>query len=128
MKTIIKIAVTAVLLTATVQGARAALKHYTFVDAVQESLIFASSRTEEQLTDHVLQLASEHAIPLDPANLTVRREPFLIEVDAPYTETVDLLPGVYDYAWNFETSVSVRLLEDTRPRGTAPRNPNARRR
>lgn len=117
MKTIIKIALAAVLLTATVQGGRAALKHYTFVDAVQESLIFASSRTEEQLAEHVLQLAAEHAIPIDPANLTVRREPFLIEVDAPYTDTVNLLPGFYTYAWNFDTSVSVRLLEDTRPRG-----------
>jgi len=121
MKTIIQIGLALVLLTATVQAGRAALKHYTFVDALQESLIFASSRTQDQITEQVLQMAAEYAIPIDPASLSVRRDPFLIEIEAPYTDTVDLLPGFYTYPWDFETSVSVRLLEDTRPRGTAPR-------
>ncbi|MDH4063824.1 MAG: hypothetical protein OEW19_05450 [Acidobacteriota bacterium] len=121
MTTIIKIALAAVLLTAGVQAGRAALKHYTFEDAVQESLLFSSSRTEAELADRVVEIAAEYAIPLDPDDLTVRREPFLIEVSAPYTDTVDLLPGLYSLPWDFETSVSARLLEDTRPRGTAPR-------
>jgi hypothetical protein len=51
----------------------------------------------------------------------VTREPFLISVDAPYTDTVNLLPGIYSRTWDFNAAVSVRLLEDTRPRGTAPR-------
>ncbi|HQZ38144.1 MAG: hypothetical protein IT180_05220 [Acidobacteria bacterium] len=121
MTTIIKIALAAVLLTATVQAGRAAIKHYAFVDEVQESLIFASSRNEQQVADRVLEIAAAHAIPLDPENLAVRREAFLIEVNAPYTDTVNLLPGFFTYPWNFEASASVRLLEDTRPRGVAPR-------
>ncbi|MDH4066790.1 MAG: hypothetical protein OEW19_20510, partial [Acidobacteriota bacterium] len=97
------------------------VKHYTFVDDVQESLIFASSRNEEEVADRVLEIAAAHEIPLDPANLAVRREAFLIEVNAPYTDTVNLLPGVYTLPWDFEATASVRLLEDTRPRGTGSR-------
>ena len=121
MKTIIKLVVAATLLTATVQAGRAAIKHYAFVDALQEAMLFAGSRTEEELTDRVLAIAGDHQIPLEAESLTVRRDPFLVTIDAPYTETVDLLPGVYKRNWDFETAVQVRLLEDTRPRPRTPR-------
>jgi hypothetical protein len=121
MKNIIKILLGLVLVTVAVQGGRAALKHYTFVDAIQEKMLFGSSRNEAQIAEAVIQLASEYQIPLDPDVMSVTREPFLITIDAPYTDTVNLLPGFYSRKWDFDTSVSVRLLEDTRPRGTAPR-------
>ena len=128
MKTIIQIAVAAVLLTASVQGGRAALKHYQFVDAIQEAMLFASSRTEDQIADRVMELATDHQIPLEPAQLTVQREPYQIIIDAPYTDTVNVLPGVYSRNWDFETKVHVRLLEDHRPRGTAQRGKRPNRR
>jgi hypothetical protein len=121
MKSIIKIALGLVLVTAAFQGGRAALKHYTFVDALQETMLFGSSRNEAQIADKVIELAAEYEIPLDPDLMSVRREPFLITIEAPYTDTVNLLPGFYSRKWDFDASVSVRLLEDTRPRGTAPR-------
>ncbi len=121
MKTIIKLVVAAILLTATVQAGRAAIKHYTFVDALQEAMLFSGSRTQDEITIRVLEIAGEYQIPLDPEALTVRRDPFLVVIDAPYTDTVDLLPGFYARTWDFETDVQVRLLEDTRPRGGAPR-------
>jgi hypothetical protein len=122
MSTIIKIAIAATVLTGTVQGARAAIKHYTFVDALQESMLFVGSRTEEELAVRVMEIAGDHQIPIDPANLAVRREAFLVTVDGTYTESVNILPGVYSRPWDFEVAVSVRQLEDTRPRGpSAPR-------
>jgi len=126
MKSLIKIALGLVLVTAGVQGGRAALKHYTFVDALQEAMLFGSSRNETQIADKVIELAGEYEIPLDPELMSVKRDPFLITIDAPYTETVNLLPGFYSRKWDFDASVSVRLLEDTRPRGTSPRNSRRR--
>ena len=73
MKTIIQIAVAAILLTASVQGGRAAFKHYQFVDAIQEAMLFAGSRTEEQIADRVIELAGDHQIPLEPGNVSVQR-------------------------------------------------------
>lgn len=128
MKTLIQILVALVLLTATVQAARAAIKHYAFVDAVHEAMIFASSRNEAEIADRVIEIAAEHFVPLDPDQLTVRREPYQITIEAPYSETIDLLPGVLSRPWNFDAQVNVRLLEDTRPRGTAPRGRNPQRR
>ena len=116
MKTIIQIAIAGLILTACVQGGRAALKHYQFVDALHEAMLFAGSRTAEQVAQQVVDIAGDHRIPLDPENVTVRREPFLVVIDAPYTEAVNLIPGVYQHPWHFSTAVNVRLLEDTRPR------------
>jgi hypothetical protein len=125
MKTIFQIGVALILLTASVQGARAALKHYQFVDAIQEAMLFAGSRTEDQIADRVLELAGDYGIPLEPANVSVQRAPYQITIDAPYTDIVNVLPGVYSRPWDFDTQVNVRLLEDTRPRGTAA-NPRGR--
>jgi hypothetical protein len=119
MKTLLKIGVALILVTMAVQGARAALKHYTFVDTLREAMLFAGSRSEDELADRVMQLADDNQVPLDPATVTVRREPFVVVVHAPYTDRVDLLPGLYSRAWDFDASVNVRLLEDTRPRGPA---------
>jgi hypothetical protein len=121
MKTIIQIAVAFTLLTGAVQGGRAAVKHYSFVDAIQEAMLCAGGRTEDQIADKVMQLAGDYQIPLDPEKVSVERLPYEINIEAPYTDTVNLLPGFYTRRWDFDTSVHVRLLEDTRPRGVAPR-------
>lgn len=128
MKTLFQIVVALVLLVGTVQAGRAAIKHYGFVDAVHEAMIFASSRNEDQIADRVVEIAAEHFVTLDLDRLTVQRDPYLITIDAPYSETINLLPGIYSRVWDFDAQISVRLLEDTRPRGTAPRGQNPRRR
>lgn len=121
MKTIFKIAVMIILLVATVQAGRAAVKHYTFVDAIHEAMLFSGNRTDEELVDRVLDLADMHEVPLDPEALVVRRLPYAIEVEAPYSEAIELVPGVIKRPWGFNASVRVRLLEDSRPRTTQRR-------
>ena len=95
MKTLLQIGVAIVLLIVSVQGGRAAMKHYQFVDAIQEAMLFASSRTEDQIAERVMELAEDYEIPLEPTNLSVQRAAYQIIIDAPYTDTVDLLPGFY---------------------------------
>ena len=121
MKTIIKLVAVVALLTATFQASRAAIRHYTFVDALQEALLFAGGKTEDEVAEQVLQIAGDHEIPLEPERIAVRRESYLVVVDAPYVATINLLPGFYEHDWSFDTSVSVRLLNDTRPSGARRR-------
>ena len=59
MKTIFQIVVAFTLLTGAVQGGRAAVKHYSFVDAIQEAMLFAGSRNEDQIADKVIELAGD---------------------------------------------------------------------
>jgi len=124
MKSILKIALGLLVVTMAVQGGRAAMKHYTFVDAIHEAMVFGSGGNEAELADRVMELAADYEIPLDPERLTVTRAPFNIQVDAPYTDTVNLIPGVYSRTWDYHAGVSVRLLEDTRRRSS----PTGRRR
>ena len=93
MKTIIQIAVAAILVTASVQGGRAAFKHYQFVDAIQEAMLFGGSRNEDQIAEQVIQLAGDYQIPLDPGTSRCQRAPYQITIDAPYTDTVNCCPG-----------------------------------
>jgi hypothetical protein len=75
-----------------------------------------------------MELAGDYQIPLEAGSVSVQRAPYQIIIDAPYTDMVNVLPGVYSRRWDFETQVNVRLLEDTRPRGTAPRGKSPNRR
>ena len=85
-------------------------------------MLFGGSLNEEAIADWVMKLAADNEIPLDPEMLTVKRDPFLITIEAPYTDTVNLLPGFYSRTLDFDASVSVRLLEDTRRSSPPPRN------
>jgi hypothetical protein len=76
MKTIIKLVVAAILLTATVQAGRAAIKHYAFVDALQEAMLFVGSRTEEDHWSRVLEIAGDHEVPLEYENAHRAPRPF----------------------------------------------------
>jgi hypothetical protein len=121
MQTILKLALGALLILGTVQAGRAAIKHYAFVDAIQEAMLFVGSRTEEELVDRVMEIAGDHEVPLEYENITVRREAFQVLVDGTYTETIELIPRIWSRPWDFTIDVDVRLLEDTRPRQPAQR-------
>lgn len=121
MQTILKLAFGALLILGTVQAGRAAIKHYAFVDAIQEAMLFVGSRTEEELVDRVMEIAADHQVPLEYENLTVRREAFQVLVDGTYTETIEIIPRIWSRRWDFAIDVDVRLLEDTRPRPPADR-------
>ena len=48
---------------------------------------------EIDFTARLATLAADHESPMEPDLMTVKRDPFLITIDVPYTETVNLLPG-----------------------------------
>lgn len=127
MQTLLKLAFGALLILGTVQAGRAAIKHYAFVDAIQEAMLFVGSLTEEELVDRVMAIAADHEVPLEYENITVRREAFQVLVDGTYTDTVELIPRVLSRPWDFTIDVDVRLLEDTRPRPRTERPVRPRR-
>jgi hypothetical protein len=110
MKTIIKILVTLVLLTACFNAARAALNNFQFEDAAQQRLLFDSRATDSEVVDILLKLASEYAIPLKEDNIDVQMVGQDRIVNMTYTTDVQLLPGFYSYPWTFTPKTSTRLL------------------
>jgi hypothetical protein len=75
--------------------------HYeNFKDGVRETALFAGNKTDEVLKAHVLQLAAENSVPLDPDYVSIDRGGS-VTIKASYVEMVELVPG-YRRPWQFD--------------------------
>jgi len=114
MKTIIKIVLALIVLTAVAQAGMAALANYQFQDAVHEALIFQPNASDQEITDTVVELATKEGLPVTADNVTVRQVGPDLLVDITYETDVPLLPGFYSRTWKFSPSTSTRLMPGVR--------------
>ena len=104
IKAIVKIALAALVLNACWRSATVFLKYYKFKDAVHETVLFSSAKSDAQLEARVLELAQQLDIPLQPENVTIRREDNRTAIDAVYTDHIELIPTKF-YPWEFKIDV-----------------------
>jgi hypothetical protein len=116
MATIIKIVLTLLVLTCCFQAARYALNNFQFEDAVQQRLLFDTRATDTEVVKTVMAIAQEYAITLKVDDISIQMIGQDRVVDMPYTVTVDLLPGIFEYPWTFTPKASTRLLTGISPR------------
>jgi hypothetical protein len=109
MKTLIKLALAALVLHATWRSAEVYWRYYQFKDEVKETAQFGAKNTPEQIQNRVMELASRHSIPLDPEHINVRRDGTHTGIDAVYTDRVELIPTKF-YPWEFTVSVDAFTL------------------
>ena len=95
MKTIIKIVIAFVIVTAAFQSARAAFANYEFEDGVHETLLFNPRATDAEIVTAVLSLARTQGIPLEEEGVKVRQVGPDLIIEITYETEVKLLPGVY---------------------------------
>lgn len=110
MKTIIKIVLSLLFITAMFNGGRAAFNNYAFEDAVHEGLLFNPNASDVMIVDMVMKLAREYAIPMEAQNIKINSRGMDLIVNMSYTDTVVLVPGVYEREWTFTPSTSTRML------------------
>ena len=110
MKTLVKIGITLVILTACFQAARYYLNNFQFEDAAQQRLLFETRANDAQIVDIVMKLANEYQLPLKPGDISVRMVGTDRIVDMEYVETVPLIPGVFSYPWKFTPRTSTKML------------------
>lgn len=104
MKTLIKLAIAALIIHATWRTGSVYVRYYEFKDGVQEAAQFSGERPENELYQRVLTLAEQHQIPLEPDAVRVRRQDNHTLVDATYTERIEIVPR-YFYPWQFRVNV-----------------------
>ncbi len=95
MKTIIKIVMTLLVLTACFQAARYALNNFQFEDAVQQRLLFDTRASDTEVVNTVLRIAREYSIVIKEDDVSVQMIGQDRVVDMPYTVTIPLLPGIF---------------------------------
>ncbi|MCA1559887.1 MAG: hypothetical protein LC753_13150 [Acidobacteria bacterium] len=76
--------------------------HYQqFKDAVGETAMFAKDTSDVDIVSRVMELATEHEIPLAREYVRVRRQFGQTHIDATWVQRIKWLPG-YERAWQFE--------------------------
>ena len=106
MKVVIKLLLVAIVLNAMWRIGSTYWAHYRFVDETQDVVQLKASRTEAEVQDRVLALASQHGIPVTDANLTISTTGQHTYVRGSYTRPVEVFPG-FKYVWPFTIDVDV---------------------
>ena len=109
MKSLIKLALAALVTYAAWNAGQAWLKYIKFKDDVEQLAQFSTKVTEDDLRTKVLEAAAQHSVSLDD-DVTVRRESARTYVDGSYTELINVLPW-YTYPYKFEVHVNAVTLQ-----------------
>jgi hypothetical protein len=104
IKNIIKLALAALVFHACWRSGNVFLRYYKFKDAVHETVLFASAKSDAQLQSRVLELARQLDVPLEPENVAVKREENTTIINAVYTDQIELVPTKF-YPWQFKVNV-----------------------
>jgi hypothetical protein len=120
IKTIIKLALAALIANAAWQAVNAYWPHYKFEDAVRSTLQFRSNRTDAQLRARILELAANYDIPVADQDIGIRRDETHTVVDASYVRPVNLAPG-YTYRWPFKLHIDTFSIDTQVPGGSPPK-------
>ena len=107
MKVLIKLLLVALLANAGYHAGVAAWRFYEFKDAVEQTARFGGAENVAALQQRIVELADEHAIPLEPADVTIVREGTLTAISAAYLEDVALVPRLYTREHLFEFVIRV---------------------
>lgn len=110
MKTIIKIVIALVIVTAAFQSARAAFANYEFEDSVHETLLFNPRASDPDIVKAVLSLARTQGIPVEAEGVKIRQVGPDLIIEITYETEVELIPGIYARTFTFTPSTSTRMM------------------
>jgi hypothetical protein len=113
IKLLVKLAIAGLIANAAWRLGSAYASFYRFKDSVSETALYAKGKTDQELRQRVLELASTYDAPINDETLEVRRDTDHILINASYTKPVDLLPG-FQYQWPFTLAVDAVVLNATK--------------
>jgi len=110
LKIIIQLLIAALLLNACVRGAESAWRYFSFKDAIGQELLFSATETLPRIRQRIVEIATDHGISMELADVEVTRERDQTTVKFAYNEGIPLVPRAYTRDQRYEDTVSVRSL------------------
>lgn len=104
VRTIIRLAIVALIVHAGVKTLPIFWTHFKFRDAVEDMAMFSQKRTEAEIAERVLDIAERMEVPLMRDGLQVHRAQGMTYVDATYTAQLEYFPRRY-YPWQFTLDI-----------------------
>jgi hypothetical protein len=93
IRTLIKLAIVAIVANAAVRTVPVYWTHFKFKDAVEETARFSSKRTEDEVRERVLAIANRFEIPITAGDIQVRKDRDTTFVETAYDTTFEYFPG-----------------------------------
>jgi len=109
MRTLLKLAVVALLANAAWHLFGAYSPNYKFQDGIQYAAQNRGQMSDEALRDKILEIASQFDVPVSATDVSVTHRETHTTVDLSYVRPVDLAPGI-KYSWPFSIHVDVISL------------------
>jgi len=94
MKLLIKLALVGLIVNGAYHVGAAYVTHYQFRDAVQEMVQFRGNKDDAWVHDHIVDLAAQYEVPVDPNAIEIDSERLHTLVKIGYVRKIDILPGV----------------------------------
>jgi hypothetical protein len=119
VKAFLKLIVVALIANALWHVGSALIPYYKFKDSVHEAAM-VTERTENDLRQKIVELASTYDLPVTADMVTIRSQEHHTIVEASFTQPISVLPG-YQFPWPFRMTVDayvmtpVRLNESRKP-------------
>jgi hypothetical protein len=104
IKTLIKLALAALVVHACWRSSTVFLRYYKFKDAVHETALFASAKSDSLVQARIMELARQLDIPVQPQDVSIRHEENRTIINAAYTDRIELVPTKF-YPWQFKVDV-----------------------
>jgi hypothetical protein len=114
VKTLIKLAIVALIANATWHLLVAYTAYYKFRDGVESATLYSAGKNEDQLRSRILELAAQFEVPVTEQNFTLHREGSHIIVEGSFVRRVDLLP-FFTYPWPFSWHVDTFTFDQSAP-------------
>jgi hypothetical protein len=93
IRTVIKLAIVALVVHAAVKTVPVYWNYFKFKDAVEETAKFSSRRTEEEVQARVLAIANRLDVPVTANDIHVRKDRDRTFVETEYTAELEYFPG-----------------------------------
>lgn len=104
IRTLIKLALVALVANALVRTVPVYWNYFKFKDAVQETARFSSRRSERDVQERVLSIANRFEIPVDAGDIRVRKDGETTFVETAYDTEIEYFPG-RKYPVHFDVKV-----------------------
>jgi len=104
IRTLIKLALVALVANALVRAVPVYWSHFKFKDAVQETARFSAKRSERDVQERVLSIANRFDIPIDLGDIQVRKDGETTFVETAYETEIEYFPG-QRYRAHFDVKV-----------------------
>jgi hypothetical protein len=105
MKTILQLALAALVVYGCAQAGDSAWRRYQFEDAVHQETRFGHNETTSDLHRRILELAGGHGVELTGENVRIEQRGLETIVNVEYTEAINLVPGVYTHPQTYRISL-----------------------